>query len=524
MGLGATTLHGYEYKLKVTDHRDQIHESTGRTSTYSYDGLHQMTSETITGDPAGQNGLISYGLDAVGNRTNRLSLVGIVSDQNFTYNPRNLLSSDTYDANGNTVSSQISNDGYQIEVVDDAYDFKNRLITRTDGSTTVEFLYAADGTRIGKRADDGLSPKTTFFLNDVLNPTGYSQVLEEHDAAGASLADLSATLTLNRVYTLGLDLIGYDADNGSGTWHQRTYGYDGHGSVRELLAATGSVIETYTYDAFGVLLDGAVNASDPLGNVYLYTGERFDTDLGLYYLRARYVNPGTGRFHTMDTYEGSATDPVTLHKYLYGNGNPVTFVDPSGFLALWEYALIGRYVHNYIGVDFVDIDRVNRDHNNVALRVILQDFGAVADSLLRPDLVDRRGMEMYEIKPVGRNGRGAKSAARQLAKYISTATGYGVGFVPGISYNPPTKIPNPPGYPNVTVTAWREAAGIVLYDLTEITNRNPKNPLVPLGVPFRQPSSLNLRVTRIVAGATAGAGVAIGAAIALNFSVGRGLL
>ncbi len=32
----------------------------------------------------------------------------------------------------------------------------------------------------------------------------------------------------------------------------------------------------------------------------------------------------------MDTYEGSIYDPDTLHKYLYANGNPVTYSDPSG--------------------------------------------------------------------------------------------------------------------------------------------------------------------------------------------------
>ncbi len=32
----------------------------------------------------------------------------------------------------------------------------------------------------------------------------------------------------------------------------------------------------------------------------------------------------------MDTYEGNIYDPDTLHKYLYANGNPVKYTDPSG--------------------------------------------------------------------------------------------------------------------------------------------------------------------------------------------------
>ncbi len=49
--------------------------------------------------------------------------------------------------------------------------------------------------------------------------------------------------------------------------------------------------------------------------------------------QARYLNPGTGRFQTMDSYEGNNQDPASLHKYLYCHGNPVSLVDPSGYYA-----------------------------------------------------------------------------------------------------------------------------------------------------------------------------------------------
>jgi hypothetical protein len=47
-------------------------------------------------------------------------------------------------------------------------------------------------------------------------------------------------------------------------------------------------------------------------------------------LRARLYNVNTGRFQTMDTYEGNNEDPLSLHKYLYCHGNPVMNTDPSG--------------------------------------------------------------------------------------------------------------------------------------------------------------------------------------------------
>src|SRR5580692_11060030 len=38
----------------------------------------------------------------------------------------------------------------------------------------------------------------------------------------------------------------------------------------------------------------------------------------------------TGRFLTMDTFEGNNEDPLSLHKYLYAENNPVNMMDPLG--------------------------------------------------------------------------------------------------------------------------------------------------------------------------------------------------
>ncbi len=55
-----------------------------------------------------------------------------------------------------------------------------------------------------------------------------------------------------------------------------------------------------------------------------------DADLGLYYLRARFYNPQTGRLLSQDPYAGDIFYPKTLHRYRYAGGNPVNFIDPSG--------------------------------------------------------------------------------------------------------------------------------------------------------------------------------------------------
>ena len=71
-------------------------------------------------------------------------------------------------------------------------------------------------------------------------------------------------------------------------------------------------------------------------NDYLYTGEQYNESTGLYYLRARYMSPETGTFTTMDTYAGTLDNPISLHKYLYANGNPVMYTDPTGNFSLME--------------------------------------------------------------------------------------------------------------------------------------------------------------------------------------------
>jgi RHS repeat-associated protein len=95
-----------------------------------------------------------------------------------------------------------------------------------------------------------------------------------------------------------------------------------------------TVTDTYDYDAFG----NKINSTGTTPNSYMYRGEYFDSDLGLYYLRARYYNPLTGRFMSRDPWNGNQINPVTLHKYLYVGSNPVSYVDPRG-RDLAEYGL-----------------------------------------------------------------------------------------------------------------------------------------------------------------------------------------
>jgi hypothetical protein len=123
-----------------------------------------------------------------------------------------------------------------------------------------------------------VSGVTTRYLVDELNPTGYPQVIDE--LTGASVT---------RTYTYGLQRISEDQVI-SNTWTPSFYGYDGGGNVRQLTNSARTVTDTYDYDAFG----NKINSTGTTPNNYLYRGEQFDSDLSMYYLRARYYNPLTG--------------------------------------------------------------------------------------------------------------------------------------------------------------------------------------------------------------------------------------
>ena len=99
----------------------------------------------------------------------------------------------------------------------------------------------------------------------------------------------------------------------------------------------GTQVAQYGYDGAAPGATGwtghlQIAITEPNLNYYRYTAQQRDPDLGLYYLRARYYRPELGRFWTMDSYEGSQIDPLSLHNYLSAADNPVNMVDPSGNL------------------------------------------------------------------------------------------------------------------------------------------------------------------------------------------------
>jgi len=337
LSLGAIA--NYVQSFSNSGHKTGVMELSGRAPSYQYDQTWRLTQETVSGDPvATNNGVLTYMLDPVGNRKSLASTLAALPNQSFAYDADDRLQSDTYDANGNTVASG---------GVNYSYEFEDRLVSTSNGVTIV---YDGDGNRVSET----IAGITTKYLVDDLTPTHYVQVAEE-TVSGAVTAQ----------FTYGLMRI---SQNRAGTVSY--YGYDAGGSVRQLLSPTGAVTDTYAYDAFG----NTVAQTGSTANEFLYRGEQWDAGLGVYYLRARYYVPRTGRFLTADKWEGAeiwACDctgrnrrvPLARahHRYDYGNADPANHVDPSGQVVIFGYSLTIRQVVGAVTIGAivaVDIYRI----------------------------------------------------------------------------------------------------------------------------------------------------------------------
>jgi RHS repeat-associated protein len=166
--------------------------------------------------------------------------------------------------------------------------------------------------------------------------------------------------------------------------------YDGHGSTRlltdaaALIATASGSTQIFNYDASG----NALGFNPASAYQFLYSGEHFDSNLALQYLRSRLYAPGTGSFLSLDPFAGILRDPLTLHKYLYARSDPIQYIDPAGDFALLSILLAcGFNVSLQTTKDFQTVQ------NGINARVAFGFFGVLGIFLLRTqlDAIDGRG-------------------------------------------------------------------------------------------------------------------------------------
>ncbi len=177
------------------------------------------------------------------------------------------------------------------------YDQADRLTSFTQGTTSASYTYDGDGLRMTKTVN---GTKATFTWDET-----------------TAIESLLYDGTENYVYGPDGSLVEQVDNSGNQDW----YHHDQIGSTRVMSDNTGTVLSTFTYDAYGNQTAHTGTTSSPFG----FNGEYTDSETAFVYLRGRYYDSGTGQFITRDPLLA-----VTAAPYKYVQDNPLNGEDPLG--------------------------------------------------------------------------------------------------------------------------------------------------------------------------------------------------
>jgi RHS repeat-associated protein len=290
---------------KVTSVNGQL-----TTNIYGYDSLDRLISEASLCTSV--TSVVNYAYDLAGNRT---QMVNNGVTVNYTYGQGNQLvswgtnGSQQFDAAGNVTNIQYE-DGRQLTLT---WDSRYRLTSvSTNGSLAEKYSYDALGRRIS--VSDGYT--TNYLVYDGIH----------------CIAEVDSTGGLKRAYTYGpgIDNILTMTVHTGATSVTYYYLKDHLGSVQAVADSSGTIVESYQYDAWG-----NVSAFDSLnqpitqsliGNHFLWQGREYSWKTHLYYFRARWYDPVTSRWLSKDPIGISGG----LNQYIFCADNSVNFIDPDG--------------------------------------------------------------------------------------------------------------------------------------------------------------------------------------------------
>ena len=293
---GGVVITGFEYTYD--DLSRIIEEKVLANSTkmcYTYDNLSRVTARTVK--KLSDNSVVStetFNYDAAGNVTS-------APDSSFRYDTNNRLIS----FNGNTVSYDLDGNMLSNGSLTCTYDSANRLVS-AGGHT---YTYNAEDVRIRNLCTD---EDTTYTYNT---------------NAKLSMLLMKTTNGVVTKYVYGKGLIGEEV---SGAF--KTYHFDCRGSTIAITDASGNITDTFAYDTYGKL----ISRTGTNKVIFGYNGRDgvVTDDNGLIYMRARYYSPDMKRFINADVIAGAISNAITLNRFAYANGNPVSFVDPFGLWSL----------------------------------------------------------------------------------------------------------------------------------------------------------------------------------------------
>jgi len=286
-GQPATNSYGYDNLDRLTSESSETSEGTHQT-TWTYD----LAGNRLIQSAGGTNTTYTVGLG------NRLTAWGTNGENTMSYNTAGCV-------------TQMCSSGSSAKAL--TWDSRYRMTAvYTNSSLAESYTYDALDRRVS--ISDG---STTNYL--VYN--GIHCVAE---------TDSSGTLFKSYTYGPGIDNILSMTVYG-GTTQTYYYVKDHLGSVQAIVDASGSIVESYQYDAWGntSVFDGSGNplVKSQIGNRFAWQGREISWATRLYYFRARWYEPVTGRWLSNDPIGISGG----LNQYVFCRDDPVNWVDPFGF-------------------------------------------------------------------------------------------------------------------------------------------------------------------------------------------------
>lgn len=312
--LGATTLasFSYGYDVDLTGQPTLLGQRTSQTSTlpaqglagaltrYGYDPLYQLTRAEYPAAAPFNAEVHTWTYDGIGNRESQ----GVGANvQTYSYlkaagNPLNgqRLTGDGvdafgYDAAGNVTGRQGPGGAFTF-----GYDPENRLNSVT-GPENATYTYDYQGRRTSKT----VGGVTTTYLYDGLN----------------LVSETTGSQTTYFLNGPGIDEPLAMARNGAVSY----FSVDGLGSVVATNDPSGTVTHSVLFDAWGSVKAETGTRMHP----FTYTGREVG-EAGFHFYRARFYQPGIGRFIQEDPM--APTDGPSLYRYV--RNSPIPFTDPEG--------------------------------------------------------------------------------------------------------------------------------------------------------------------------------------------------
>ncbi|KAF0105575.1 MAG: hypothetical protein FD147_2625 [Chloroflexi bacterium] len=130
-------------------------------------------------------------------------------------------------------------------------------------------------------------------------------------------------------------------ENGTITWLIS----DHLGSTSVTANTSGGLLSSMRYTAFGeTRTSNGTTSTD-----YRYTGQREESETGLYFYKTRFYDAALAHFIQSDSLVPQPGSSQAYDRYAYVNNNPINFNDPTGHCPLCVSALIGGAVGAVVG-------------------------------------------------------------------------------------------------------------------------------------------------------------------------------